>query len=160
MRSLFFLTIILATCAVPLRAQQHDAALIREARARSNDAIAAHDVDEILAELDSAFQVTAGSGRFLQGRIAMGEAFSAQFAEFPDAVYVRSAESVEISDARLLGFETGTWVGTWTTPAGPLRTGGRYSASWSRASGSWKIRSELFVTLFCEGAGCSSVGSG
>jgi ketosteroid isomerase-like protein len=155
MRSLRFLTLILATSAVPLGAQQHDAALIREARARSNDAIAAHDIDGILAELDSAFQITAGSGRFLQSRNAMGEAFSAQFAEFPDAVYVRSAESVEIGDSQLLGFESGTWVGEWTTPTGPLRTGGRYSASWSKASGSWKIRSELFVTLFCEGAGCS-----
>jgi len=155
MRSLSVLWLILATYAVPLGAQQHDAALIREARTRSNDAIAAHDIDGILAELDSTFQITAGSGRFLQSRIAMGEAFSAQFAEFPDAIYVRSPESVEIADSRLLGFETGTWVGTWTTPAGPLRTGGRYSASWSKASGSWKIRSELFVTLFCEGTGCS-----
>ncbi|MEX2527102.1 MAG: hypothetical protein WEA09_05640 [Gemmatimonadota bacterium] len=50
--------------------------MIREARARSNHAIAAHDIDGVLAELDSAFQVTAGSGRFLQSRDAMGEAFS------------------------------------------------------------------------------------
>lgn len=155
MRSLSALWLILATYAVPLGAQQQDAALIREARTRSNDAIAAHDIDGILAELDSTFQVTAGSGQFLQSVLAMGEAFSAQFAEFPDAIYVRSPESVEIAYSRLLGFETGTWVGTWTTPAGPLRTGGRYSASWSKASGSWKIRSELFVTLFCEGTGCS-----
>lgn len=132
-----------------------DAASIREARARSNDAIAAHDIDGVLAELDSAFHVTAGSGRFIESRVAMGEAFSSQFADFSDAVYVRSAESVAVAEAGSLGFETGTWVGTWTTSSGPLRTGGRYSASWSKTSGSWKIRSELFVTLFCEGAGCS-----
>lgn len=154
MRVLSFLCLILATYAAPLGAQQTDAALIREARTRSNAAIAAHNIPGILAELDSAFQITAGSGRFLQSRVAMGEAFSVQFGEFRDAVYVRSPESVEIADSSLLGFETGTWVGTWTTPAGPLRTGGRYSASWSKTSGSWKIRSELFVTLFCTGAGC------
>jgi ketosteroid isomerase-like protein len=155
MRPLTALWLILATCAMPLGAQQQDAALIREARARSNAAIAAHDVRGIVAELDSAFQITAGSGRFLQSRSAMGDAFSTQFAEFSDIVYVRSPEEVEIATSRLLGFETGTWVGTWTTPAGPLRTGGRYSASWSKASGAWKLRSELFVTLFCEGTGCS-----
>lgn len=67
---------------------------------------------------------------------------------------------MEIDASQLLGFESGTWVGEWTTPAGPLRTGGRYSASWSKASGSWKIRSELFVTLFCEGAGCPLLSRG
>ena len=154
MRCLEFLALLLMTCSVSLGAQEHDAALIQEARLRSNQAIADHDIDGILAELDSAYQATAGSGRFLRGRATMGEAFAAQFADFPDAVYVRSAESVEIADSRLLGFETGTWVGTWTTPAGPLRTGGRYSASWSKGSGAWRLRSELFVTLFCEGTGC------
>jgi hypothetical protein len=53
-----------------------------------------------------------------------------------------------------LAWETGSWVGTWTTPEGPLRTGGRYAASWREVDGEWKIRSELFVTLFCEGEGC------
>ena len=151
--SLMFLSLLII---VPLCAETiEEVSLIREARVRSNDAIAAHDVDAILAELDAAFQVTAGSGRFIRGRVAMGEAFAAQFSNFPDAHYVRSAGSVEVAESGLLGFETGTWVGTWTTPAGALRTGGRYSASWSKASGAWKVRSELFVTLYCEGAGCS-----
>jgi ketosteroid isomerase-like protein len=150
---LVFLNLLLA---VPLCAQDTgDETTIREARLRSNAAIAAHDVEAILAEVDSTFHVTAGSGRFIQGRAAMGEAFAEQFADFPDVLYVRAAESVGIAESTLLGFETGTWVGTWTTPAGPRRTGGRYSASWSKESGSWKIHSELFVTLYCEGAGCS-----
>ncbi len=156
MRSLGFLWLSLVLAALPAGAQtSDDASLIRDARTRSNQAIAAHSIDGILAELDSEFQVTAGSGRFLQGRDAMGEAFSAQFAEFPDAIYVRSPEAVDVAQSGSLGFETGTWIGTWTTPTGPLRTGGRYSASWSNASGSWRIRSELFVTLFCEGTGCN-----
>ena len=148
-----FLSLLIAA---PVWAQSgDDVSLIREARSRSNDAIAAHDVGAILAEVDSAFQVTAGSGRFIQGRAEMGEAFAGQFAEFTDTRYLRTAESVEVSDSGLLGFETGSWIGSWTTSRGPLRTGGRYSASWSKATGSWKIRSELFVTLFCEGAACS-----
>ena len=156
MRSFSLMWLSVVFTAVPVVAQTNDdVSSIREARARSNEAIAAHDVVGILAELDSAFQATAGSGRFLQGRTAMGDAFSAQFADYPDAVYVRSPESVEIADSGSRGFETGTWVGTWTTPGGPLRTGGHYSAHWSKTAGSWKLRSELFVTLFCEGDGCS-----
>ena len=156
MRTTLSAALVSFLAAAPVSAQSgDDANLIREARMRSNDAIAAHDVDAILAEVDAAFQITAGSGRLIQGRGEMGEAFAAQFAEYSDTRYVRTAESVEVSDSGLLGFETGTWVGTWTARRGPVRTGGRYSASWSKATGSWKIRSELFVTLFCEGAGCS-----
>ena len=131
-----------------------DVAAIRAARARSNAAIAAHDVDAALAELDSAFQITGGNGGFIASRTAMGEGFATQFKNSPDVKYVRTPESIEVANTGLRGFESGTWVGTWTTPAGPLRTGGRYSAYWVKIADSWRIHSELFVTLYCEGAGC------
>ncbi len=125
-----------------------DEALIRAARGRSNHAIETHDVDAILAEVDSLFHITVGNGQFIHDRAAMAETFAAQFARFRDMVYTRTAASVEVGASGSLAFETGTWVGTWTTPSGALRTGGRYSASWSKDSGTWKIRAELFVTLY------------
>jgi ketosteroid isomerase-like protein len=145
----------LLLAAPPVSAQADaDAARIRVLRAESNDAIARHDVPGIVSFLDDEFQVTAGSGAMLQGRDEMGAAFAGQFEDFDDVVYVRRIESVEISTSAPLAAEIGTWIGTWTTPRGPLRTGGRYSASWRKSDGSWSIRSELFVTLFCEGSGC------
>ena len=141
---------------MPMAAQSDsDAERIRALRSQSNDAIARHDVPAILSFLDDEFQVTAGSGAMLQGGDEMGVAFAQQFEEFNDLIYVRTIESVEISISNPLAAEIGTWVGTWTTPSGPLRTGGRYAASWRKRDGAWVIRSELFVTLFCEGAGCS-----
>lgn len=92
---------------------------------------------------------------FLESRDAMGEGFRSRFAEFSDTTYVRTAQTVKVAESGLLAFESGDWQGSWTTPAGPLRTGGSYAASWSKASGAWKIRSEVFVTLFCNGSGCS-----
>lgn len=132
-----------------------DADRIGALRSQSNDAIARHDVPGILSFLDDEFQITAGSGAMLQGGAEMGVALAQQFEEFDDVIYVRTIESVEISTSDPLAAEIGTWVGTWTTPSGPLRTGGRYSASWRKREGTWAIGSELFVTLFCEGAGCS-----
>lgn len=137
-----------------------DAERIRALRAQSNAAIARHDVPAILSFLDDEFHVTAGSGTMFQGVDEMGDAFARQFAEFSDVKYVRTIESIEISASAPLAAEVGTWVGTWTTPAGPLRTGGRYSASWRKRDGEWVIRSELFVTLFCEGTGCAPVAPG
>ena len=120
----------------------------------SNDAIARQDVRGIVSFLDDEFQITVSNGSFLSGVEEMAAAFAQQFKQFEDATYVRTTESVEIGSSAPLAYESGTWVGTWTATRGPLRTGGRYSAYWRRVDGSWKIHSELFVTLFCEGSGC------
>jgi len=132
-----------------------DVEQIHALRRQSNEAIERHDVPGILSFLDDEFQITAGGGALFQGGEQMGAAFAQQFEAFPDVLYVRNIESVEISTPSDEAAEIGTWVGTWTPPSGPHRTGGRYSASWRKSNGSWVIRSELFVTLFCEGADCS-----
>jgi ketosteroid isomerase-like protein len=128
--------------------------LIRQARAASNQAIARRDVPAIVAFLADEFQVSASNGSFMRGREEMGNAFAARFAEFRDAVYVRTPESVEVNPAGTVAAETGRWTGSWTTPGGPFRTGGRYAASWRKVAGKWLIHAELFVPLFCTGPGC------
>lgn len=141
----------------PLRAEAQapsDESLIRQARAGSNQAIARHDVPAILAFLAEEFQIAASNGSFLRGREEVGSAFAGRFAEFRDAVYVRTPETVEVNPAGNLAAETGRWTGSWTTPGGPFRTGGRYAASWRKVAGKWLIHSELFVPLFCTGPGC------
>ena len=149
--------LLLAGLAVPSGAGAQtpsDEALIRQARAASNQAIARHDVPAIVAFLDEKFQISASNGSFLRGRLEMGNAFAARFAEFEDAVYVRTPESVEVNPVGTVAAETGRWTGSWTTPEGPFRTGGRYAASWRKIAGRWLIHSELFVPLFCSGPGC------
>ena len=99
-------------------------------------------------------RVAGSSGRFLDGHDAVAEAFAAQFADYDDALYVRTPESVRLADSGETAAELGNWVGTWTTDAGPRRFGGQYSAYWWKTDGEWRIHSELFVPLFCEGADC------
>lgn len=151
-------TVLLLAClAVPGRAGAQtpsDEAMIRQARAASNEAIARHDVPAIVAFLTDEFQVSASNGAFMRGRKEMGNAFAARFTEFRDAVYVRTPETVEVNPAGTVAAETGRWTGSWTTPGGPFRTGGRYAASWRKIAGRWLIHSELFVPLFCSGPGC------
>lgn len=127
---------------------------IRITRELSNDAIASKDVASIVSFLDSKYQATTGSGRLIHGRYLMGVAFGDTFAKYKDVVYVRTPENVAISKYNSLASEVGTWVGTWTNLKGSVRMSGTYSASWNKVERSWKIRSELFVTLFCEGTGC------
>ena len=73
--------LLLAGLAVPGRAggqTPSDEALIRQARAASNQAIARHDVPAIVAFLADEFQVAASNGSFMRGREEMGNAFTAR----------------------------------------------------------------------------------
>ena len=151
----FLVVVALLFGAVPLRAQTDaDARHIRALRDESNAAIARHDVPGIMAVIDDEFQLTSGAGGFIQDREGMADAFSGQFERFSDVKYVRTIESVHVGSGALRASERGTWVGTWTTAEGPLRTGGEYSAYWWNGANGWRIRSEVFVTLFCDGSGC------
>jgi ketosteroid isomerase-like protein len=127
---------------------------IRAARAAFNAAIARHDVAAIGTFLEEGFRVSASSGEFFDSRQAMVDAFAARFAEFKDALYVRTPDAVEVSTKGVYAAETGRWVGTWTTPDGPFRTGGRYAAYWRKSNGRWLLHAELYVPLFCVGTGC------
>lgn len=150
---IFVVAYLVATSEAPAQTTS-DGALIRAARAESNQAIAQQDVPAILASLEDESHVSTSSGAFLNGREEIGEAFTARFAESEDAVYVRTTESVDVSSAGPVASETGHWIGRWTTTQGPLRTGGRYVAYWRKSGGKWLIHAELYVPLFCEGPGC------
>jgi ketosteroid isomerase-like protein len=127
---------------------------IRSLRAESNQAIAVQDVDALIDFLDDEYVLAASSGDILQGREENAASWSGHFADFPDAVYVRTPLEVTISEAYPFAIESGTWVGSMTTANGKLEKGGQYTAGWRKVAGVWKIRSELFVALYCHGIDC------
>ena len=144
---------LIVVAAAPLSGQS-TAERIRAVRQQSNAAIARHDVDGVLALLDVEYQITTGSGVQRQERASERDAWTAEFARASDVVYVRTPASIEVSASGVRAAETGTWTGSWSTPTGPRTSGGRYAAHWRLVDGNWRIRSELFVTLTCEGPGC------
>lgn len=134
--------------------EQSDADHIRSTRAQYNAAIARHDPRGIGSFLDHEYQVTTSLGQLLQDRDAEEASWQSLFESRRDLLYVRTPESIEVSRDYPLAAEQGTWVGTWKTDDGPVKTGGRYSAMWRQVEGEWKVRSELFVALYCEGVQC------
>jgi ketosteroid isomerase-like protein len=143
---------LLPLCAEAQPTSDEDA--IRRVRAESNAAIDRQDVPGILASLHPDYRVTTSSGALLASPAELGEAIAAQFDAYPDATYVRTAETIELGTSGPVASEAGTWVGSWTSASGPFRTGGRYVAYWVKSDGEWQIFAELFVPLFCEGADC------
>jgi ketosteroid isomerase-like protein len=127
---------------------------IRNLRAEYNDAIARHDVPGIVSFLDVEYQITTSLGGLSQDVDGEADDWRELIASRKNLLYVRSPESIEISEDYPLAAEIGTWVGMWSTSEGPVRTGGRYTAMWRQVDGMWKVRSELFVALYCDGTSC------
>jgi ketosteroid isomerase-like protein len=154
-RTAFLRILAVAFLASSLTAQaSEDADSIRSLRAESNQAIAVHDVDAPIHFLDSEYVIAASSGDILQGREENAASWTGHFADFPDVVYIRTPLEVTISEAYPFAIESGTWVGSMTTANGKLEKGGRYTAGWRKVEGVWKIRSELYVSLYCHGVDC------
>lgn len=128
---------------------------IRELRAESNAYISRHDALGVASLLDSEYQITTGNGQLFQ--VSPEEeagTWKQIFETSEDIVYIRTPTTIEVSMHLPRAAEFGSWVGTWTTPAGPKEVGGRYAAHWRKVDGQWKIRAELFVTMYCNGAEC------
>lgn len=140
---------------IALVSMPRDETLIRDARAESNRAIAAHAVDDILAAMEDEVVITRGNGAVVNGKEAAKKAFSEAFAQSKDLVYARIPERVEVSTSEPLAAERGSWTAHWTTAEGKAAsTNGTYLAMWRKKVDTnglpeWKIRSELFVALSC-----------
>jgi ketosteroid isomerase-like protein len=129
-----------------------DESLIREARARSNAAIAAKDVPGITREwMDDVHVVTSTSAQG-SGRDANRKRFESQFAARPDTVYVRTPLSIDVYAPWSVASERGEWTGRWTEPDGVVTIGGTYLAQWRKVDGRWLIQGELFVPTQCSGS--------
>lgn len=141
----------------PGAAASHEGAeeAIRSRRAAFNDAIAAHDAAAAVSFLDSDYQITTGAGELSQGRYTETASWQGVFATAEDIVYVRTPERVDVASTSARAYESGRWRGSWTAADGPQELGGRYTAHWRLVDGEWRIRSEIFVTLWCDGPDCS-----
>ncbi len=125
---------------------------IRQVRAGSNRAIAAHDLDGVVAAMTPDIVVTAGNGGVLVGRDTVRSSFRRSFADTTFIDFLRTPDSITVSTARpSLAAEHGHWMGRYHTANGIEDIGGVYLAMWRRTTEGWRIRSELFVSLTCHG---------
>jgi uncharacterized protein (TIGR02246 family) len=132
--------------------QSPDERLIREARARSNAAIKAHDpaamarlwVDDVL--------VVRSTGAQVAGREQNQQRMAQQFTTRPDTVYVRQPSAIDVYLPWQMASERGEWTARWTEPDGVVETAGTYMAQWRRVDGQWLIRAELYVPARCSGS--------
>ena len=133
--------------------QSGDEQLIRDARARSNQAIAAHDLAAIARVWMENVHVVSSTSAQTAGRAANQERMAQQFSNRPDTVYLRRPTAIDVYEPWAVAAERGEWTGRWTEPDGALEIGGTYQAQWRKVDGQWLIQAELFVPTRCTGGG-------
>lgn len=124
---------------------QQDEQEIRKIREASNSALRAYDNELVLSFLTEDVLTTTGNGTLLAGK----EALHYYILEAGESkmYWIRTALEVKVNEAKGLAWETGTWKGYDPEQSEEAIIGGKYSAQWTKASGKWLIKSQLFVSL-------------
>jgi uncharacterized protein (TIGR02246 family) len=134
------------------RQQPTDEQMIRDARARSNAAIKAHDPAAMARLWLEDVLVVRSTGAQVAGREQNQQRMSQQFMNRPDTIYVRRPSAIDVYLPWEMAAERGEWTARWTEPDGVVDTAGTYMAQWRRVNGQWLIRAELYVPTRCSGS--------
>jgi Domain of unknown function (DUF4440) len=136
-------------------------AAVRGQRAESNAAIEAHDAVRLRKLFDDDYHGIQGT---TGGLDCGGEATARSYAdeEFKDPTFVtyrRTPTSIVNARSGRRVAESGHWEGIWRKSDGTMRKTGVYLAMWIPSGGTWRLKSEAFVTLACTGsANCDKAG--
>lgn len=127
-----------------IQAQDSDKQDILSRRKASNEAL--RNFDE---ELNATFStedsfITTGAGTLLAGKKELKKYLDSATGE--KMYWIRTPDEVIVNPKINLAWESGTWKGYFENSEEPV-VGGKYSAQWTKDSGIWLIRSQLFVTL-------------
>ena len=133
------------------RQQSTDEQMIRDARARSNAAIAAHDPVAIGRVWMENVHVVTSTSVQATGRELNQQRMTRQFTNRPDTIYVRRPTAIEVYPQWAIASERGEWTGRWTEPDGALVIEGTYLVQWRKIEGQWLVQAELYVPTRCRG---------
>jgi ketosteroid isomerase-like protein len=127
-----------------LKAQNQDIQEILSQREASTQALRAFDADlNATYSTEDAF-ITSGLGVLISGKEE--QEIYLKSLKGPRMYWIRTPDEVIVNHKTQLAWETGTWKGYYEDSEQAV-VGGKYAAQWTKASGTWLIRSQLFVTL-------------
>jgi hypothetical protein len=134
--------------------------IVRAQRTEYNAAIAAHDAVRLRTFLVDDYHVILGSsGNVDSGGDAATRGYADE--EFTDSTFVtyrRTPTSIVAAASGKRIAETGRFEGIWQKAEGTMRKTGIYLAMWVPSAGTWRVKSEAFVTMACTGSvACNQV---
>ena len=124
---------------------QTDKEQIIAIRNSSNLALKSYDIAQVLSYLTNEVLTTTGSGVLLSGKKAL-EKYILDGGE-SKMYWIRTPKEIIVNDKIKLAWEDGNWKGYDPEKGSNSIVSGNYSAMWTKESGEWKIKSQLFVAL-------------
>lgn len=124
---------------------QTDKEQILAIRNASNLALKSYENEEVLSYLTDDVLITTGNGALLSGKKELEKYISD--AGKSKMYWIRDAHEIIVNEKRGLAWENGKWNGYDPEKSDDSMINGNYSAMWTKESGIWKIKSQLFVTL-------------
>jgi len=118
---------------------------ILEIRSESNLALKLYDIEKVFSCLTDDVLITTGNGALLSGKTAL-EQYILDGGE-SKMYWIRRTNEIVVNRKRGLAWESGIWNGYDPEKGDDSIVSGNYSAMWTKESGEWKIKSQLFVTL-------------
>jgi len=124
---------------------QTDREQISAIRNESNTALSSYQNDRVLSFLTDDVLITTGNGTLLCGKEELEKYI---FDGGKSKMYwIRETKELKVNEKRGLAWENGIWNGYDPEKSDNSIVNGNYSAMWTKESGAWKIKSQLFVTL-------------
>ncbi len=124
---------------------QIDKEHISAIRNASNAALKSYDHEEVLSYLTDDVLITTGNGTLLCGKKELEDYILAGGES--KMYWIRETKEITVNTKRSLAWESGVWNGYNPEKSDQSIVNGNYSAMWTKESGSWKIKSQLFVTI-------------
>lgn len=137
-----FLCVFLFTTKLFSQTNEEQIAAIRNA---SNLALKSYQNEEVLSYLTDDVLITTGTGTLLSGKKAL-EKYILDGGK-SKMYWVRETKEIIVNEERGLAWENGIWNGYDPEQGDKSIINGNYSAMWTKESGNWKIKSQLFVAL-------------
>ncbi len=137
-----FLCMLIFTSELFSQTNEEQIAAIRKA---SNSALKSYDTKKVLSYLTDDVLTTTGNGTLLCGKDELEKYII-------DGVksrlyWIRNTKEIIVYTERGLAWESGVWNGYHPEISNNSTINGNYSAMWTKESGIWKIKSQLFVTI-------------
>jgi len=124
---------------------QNDQEQILAIRNASNLALKSYENEEVFSYLTDDVLTTTGNGALLSGRKEL-EKYILDGGK-SKMYWIRDAKEIIVNEKRGLAWESGIWNGYDPEKGDDSIVNGNYSAMWTKESGIWKIKSQLFVTI-------------
>lgn len=138
------LPVLCLLIASPKLFSQTDKEQIKAIRNASNSALKSYENKEVLSYLTDDVLTTTGNGTLLCGKKELeGYILAGGKSKM---YWIRDTKEIKVNANRGLAWETGSWNGYNPEKGENPVVSGNYSAMWTKESGIWKIKSQLFVT--------------